>query len=125
MRSLRATNPKPRHADLSRIAQFQRNADSIDRAVQFEPVATTKMLPGVLSLAYIGNAWARMHEEHRGACPRRFRLGDEKEGAGVCGGCGQAMGIELPFSCNMLNDSDLAGIGESRLSMAWRPMIPE
>jgi len=34
MRSLKAANPKPRHADLPRIAQFQGNADSIDRAVQ-------------------------------------------------------------------------------------------
>ena len=34
MPSLGATNRKPRHADLSRFAQFQRNADSIDKAVQ-------------------------------------------------------------------------------------------
>ena len=35
------------------------------------------------ALAYIGNASARVHEEHRGSCSRRFRLGDEKEAAGA------------------------------------------
>jgi hypothetical protein len=35
------------------------------------------------SLAYIGNASARMRVEKRGGDPRRFRLGDEKEGAGA------------------------------------------
>ena len=32
---------------------------------------------------YIGNASARMRVEKRGGDPRRFRLGDEKEGAGA------------------------------------------
>ena len=40
-------------------------------------------VPGEWSLAYIGNASARVHEEHRGSCSRRFRLGDEKEAAGA------------------------------------------
>ena len=35
------------------------------------------------SLAYIGSASAKMRAETQGSDPRRFRLGDEKEGAGV------------------------------------------
>jgi hypothetical protein len=32
----------------------------------------------------------------------RFGYSGLKEAAGVCGGCGQAMGIESTFACNML-----------------------
>jgi hypothetical protein len=47
-----------------------------------------------------------------------------KGAAGVCGGCGQAMGIESTFACNTLNALNLAEKGESRFRTSSQPMIP-
>jgi hypothetical protein len=37
----------------------------------------------------------------------RFAYSDLKGAAGVCGGCGQAMGIESTSACNMLKEIEL------------------
>jgi len=55
------------------------------------------MRPGFLSvlggssLAYIGTAASKKLGDELCAYPRRFRLGDKKEAAGVCRGCGEPM----------------------------------
>jgi hypothetical protein len=41
----------------------------------------------------------------------------------VCGGRGQAMGIESTFACKTLWSSHLAGKGEGRFRTLWQPMI--
>jgi hypothetical protein len=38
----------------------------------------------------------------------RFGYSDLKEAGGVCGGCGQAIGIESTLACNMLKEVELA-----------------
>jgi hypothetical protein len=37
----------------------------------------------------------------------RFGYSDLKGAAGACGGCGQAMGVESTFACNMLKEVEL------------------
>jgi hypothetical protein len=53
----------------------------------------------------------------------RFGYSDLKGAAGVCGGCGQAMGIESTFACNMLKEVELEKIGESRFRTFRQPMM--
>jgi hypothetical protein len=49
--------------------------------------------------------------------PGRFRLGDKKEAAGVCRGCGESMGIESEHTRNQMFSS----IKESRFKLSASP----
>ena len=51
----------------------------------------------------------------------RFGYSDLKGAAGVCGGCGQTMGIESTFACNMLKEVELEKIGQSRFRTIRQP----
>jgi hypothetical protein len=52
--------------------------------------------------------------------PRRFRLGDKKEAAGVCRGCGESMEIESEHTRNQMFSS----IKESRFKRALQAHTP-
>ena len=52
-----------------------------------------------------------------------FGYSDLKEAAGVCGGCGQAMGIESTFAYNIVKEVELEKIGEGRFRTFRQPMM--
>jgi hypothetical protein len=53
----------------------------------------------------------------------RFGYSDLKEAAGVCGGCGYAMGFESTFACKLLTATGLAAEGESRFRTPAKLML--
>jgi hypothetical protein len=57
-------------------------------------------VPGGWSLAYIGTAASTAQPDGPELYSRRFRLGDKKEAAGVCRGCGESMEFESEPACN-------------------------
>jgi hypothetical protein len=56
--------------------------------------------PGLSLLAYIGTASTTEFGVRLRVNPRWFRLGDKKEAAGVCRGCGESMEIESELADN-------------------------
>ena len=130
MRSLRATNPKPRH-DRSRIAQFQRNADSIDRTVQPFNLSLLRLLPrSLIWTRFVGRSGnnyemqvLRLPEELRsGRHPRSGRAESSK----ALVGCRQAFLDEdsalssIPMRSFTAERNAVYSRGIARLS-EWNP----
>jgi hypothetical protein len=62
-------------------------------------------------------------KHHLEALRGRFGYRRLKGAADVCGGCGQAMGMESIFACNKLKDNRLAVRGENRFRTLWQPIM--